>query len=1045
MKTRILNTIIALAAAMALNVACQHEDFLLPDTGGIKDGYVKLSFNVEVPDMQVVQTKAVDPDGGGVQQISVFCFDANGLFITVTTAKVAGNASELMLSGTFETSVPEHTVTLQLVGNQNLTYFREENYRGMSEVDVMASLEASAGRMIYWARETVENISSYDSPSNSLKLLRNQAKISLNVDASKTDFQQKGWIVVNSNAFGTVAPYSPDHGGFVAPTTSSPFVTLPENRAKLGDYLDVRSSADEYIFETENTPADPVDFIVKGSYPGGEDMYYRISLMDESGDYVMIMRNHHYTVNIVGDLYYGQPTFQEALEAPATNNVWVSVSDKITTVQDSRNYLEVEKTFVVIGEDEFKEPNTYYLHYTVKNMDNSVPTQAQVSWLEGNEVAQPGFTHDFEPATGEGRIVVTLNQMGDLQKREGTLYVKYGRLTRTIKVITVKEQNFEPAWITTNIYGKEAGENVTMMFMVPEGCPAELFPMDVLLSVNDMDIRNASGMMLPIIREDDPRYGEDNGIGYKYVLTVTEPGMQRAYFKSILDHTEAEEMTVDVTVEAPHFRSLTKTATFQSAVDTRILIHNLSSYVGNMPADEYIYYYLVPQKINAPVEFDTHLGQVVNTAAEADITLTNPRGVETHFKYISPNDDFDAAGGYDVDEFLLYSQNLEHNHDHSGDFYFDFYTGLDPANWEATGGRVLGFFRNEIPGTSDYGATLHLKTNKPKADEVVRIASNVYGATSVTTGNPGSLASTGYIAPGGKNTGSGLYKSCVFELSTFHPFHFAATVSSGGTVVGENIQGQMEEVVDDVLLSYVPGQTINIEFDVTSFKSTIRGNDGEILPDDRQVSVDPFGTAFDIYIDAPMLQIDETSEVYTSGKVTKHPTIEGRYVYHVDADRDTERSGTLVATEDIKTSESQVGERKRIPFKTKSIVSAGEIVISSDESKVVYYQKRFRIQNSSMTGRIQYRKDGTVTDIPQNAFVPFEVEPTYNRIGTVTVHDGGQYELRLRGEYRYDWTTDNVKFQYVDGNVTYEALFDNLNALYSATGPIILEPVVTTP
>jgi hypothetical protein len=186
---------------------------------------------------------------------------------------------------------------------------------------------------------------------------------------------------------------------------------------------------------------------------------------------------------------------------------------------------------------------------------------------------------------------------------------------------------------------------------------------------------------------------------------------------------------------------------------------------------------------------------------------------------------------------------------------------------------------------------------------------------------------------------------------------------------------------------------------VTSFKSTIRGNDGEILPDDRQVSVDPFGTAFDIYIDAPMLQIDETSEVYTSGKVTKHPTIEGRFIYHVDADRDTERSGTLVATEDIKTSESQVGERKRIPFKTKSIVSAGDIVISSDESKVVYYQKRFRIQNSSMTGRIQYRKDGVVTDVPQNAFVPFEVEPTYNRIGTVTVHDGGQYELRLRGEY----------------------------------------------
>lgn len=1041
MKTRITTAIIALAGILALNVACQREDYLLPEAPGTQDGYISLRFNVEVPDMDIVQTRAVDPDGGGVQQISVFCFDKNGLFITVTTAKTDADSDTPSLSGIFETSVPEHTVTLQLVGNQNLTYFTEEKYRGMSEVDVMASLEASAGRMIYWARKTVAELPSYNSASNPVKLLRNQAKISLSVDASKTDFEQKGWIVVNSNAFGTVAPYSPDHGGFVAPTLSDPFVTLPDNKAKLGDFLDVRTSAEEYIFETENTPADPVDFIVKGSYPGGEDLYYRIALMDEAGNHVMIMRNHHYTVNIVGDLYYGQPTFLMALEAPATNNVWVSVSDNIAQVQDSRNSLEVEKTSVVIGEDEFKEPNTYYLHYTVKNLDNSTPSQAQVSWMEGNNVALSNFTHTFDASTGEGTILITLNQMGSLQKREGTLYVKYGRLSRKIKVVTVKEQNFEPAWVTTNIYGKEAGENVTMMFTIPEDCPAELFPMDVLLSVNDMDIRNASGMVLPVIRSGEEGYGDDNGIGYKYIVTVTEPGMQRVYLKSILDHTEASEMTVTLTIEAPHFRNLSKTATFQTAVDARILIHNLSTYVGATPADEYIYYFLVPQKINAPVEFQTHIGRVVNSAPAAGtgISLANPKGEVTHFEYIAPNVDFDAEGGYNVDEFLFYSQNLEHNHDYpSSEYYFDFYKDLDPANWSATGGRVLGFFRNASSGVPGQGATYHMKTNKPKSDEVIRIASNVFGATSVTTGTAGEKATTGYVAPDGKCTGTGLYKSCVFELSTFHPFHFAATING----VGSTVSGENEEVVDDVFLSYVPGQTINIEFDVTSFKSTIRGNDNTVLPDDSQVSVDPFGTAFDIYIDAPMLQIDETSDVYTSGKVTKHPSIPGRFVYHVAADRAAERSGTLVATEDTKTTESQTGERKSIPFKTRSIVSAGDIILSSDESKVVFYEKRFRVQNSSMTGRIQYRKDGNVLDVPAGSFVPFEVDPTYNRIGTVTVHSGGQYELRLRSEYRYDWNTDKVKLQFVEGGVKYENTFASLNALNSSIGPIILEPVL---
>ena len=1036
MKARILNTIIALAAILTLNTACQREDFLLPEGNVTQDGYVNLRFNVDVPDMDQVQTRAVDPDGGGVQQISVFCFDKNSLFITVTTAKVVSDSETLSLSGTFEATVPEHSETLQLVGNQNLTYFKEENYRGMSEVDVMAALEASAGRMIYWARQTVDELTA-DTSSNPVQLLRNQAKISLNIE---TSFISEGWVVVNSNAFGTVAPYSPENGGFVAPTVDAPFVTLPDNRSKLGDYLDVRNTTEEYVFETENSAADPVDFIIKGHYPGGESMYYRVSLIDENGDYVMIMRNHHYIVNVVGDLYYGQPTFQEALEAPATNNVWVSVSDNITQVQDSQHSLEVEKTSVVVGEDEFIDPNTYYLHYTVKNLDNSVPSAAQVNWMDGNNVALSNFTHNFDSTTGEGTLIITLNQMGNLQKREGTLFLKYGRLSRKIKVVTVKEQNFEPAWITTNVYGEEAGENVTMMFTIPDECPAELFPMDVLLSVNDMDIRNASGMVLPIIREDDTRYGEDNGIGYKYILTVDQPGVQRVYLKTILDHTESDEKTVNMTIEAPHFVSLTKTATFQTALNARILIHNLRSYVGAMPADEYIYYYLVPQKINAPVEFETHIGQVVSSASAADITLSNPNGVQTHFKYITPNVDFDAAGGYNVDEFLLYSQNLVHNHDYQGTFYFDFYKDLDPANWSASGGRVLGFYRNDNESQSA-GATFHLKTSKPKADEVIRIASNVYGATSVTTGNPGELANTGYVAPDGKNTGTGLYKSCIFELATYNPFHFAATVNGQGTAV----TGENEELVEDILLDYVPGQSINIDFDVTSFTSNLHANDGTILPLSEQVSVDPFGTAFDIYIDAPMLAIDETSELYTSGKVTKDPVIPGRFIYHVDADRSKERNGTLeAAVKDSKATVSQVGERKSIPFKTKSIVSAGEIVISSDESKVVFYQKRFRINNSSLEGRIQYEKNGVLTDVPAGSFVPFEVDPTYNRIGTVTIADNGNFELRLRGEYRYDWLTDKVKFQYVEEGVKYECTFNSLNALYNSLEgdqSIVLIPV----
>ena len=89
----------ALAAVLSISVACQHEDLMLPEGNVAQEGYINLSFAVQVPDMDVVQTKAVDPDGGGVQQMTVFCFDENDLFITTVTADIVPNTSNLSLSG----------------------------------------------------------------------------------------------------------------------------------------------------------------------------------------------------------------------------------------------------------------------------------------------------------------------------------------------------------------------------------------------------------------------------------------------------------------------------------------------------------------------------------------------------------------------------------------------------------------------------------------------------------------------------------------------------------------------------------------------------------------------------------------------------------------------------------------------------------------------------------------------------------------------------------------------------------------------------------
>lgn len=1050
MRNRMKYMMLAVLGAAAMTLSCQSEDLLIPEVSQVPEGYMTVEFRTDVPDMNEVHTRAVDPDGGGVQQIQVFCFDANGIFITTSKAVLDSDApaqgSAASLSGKVSATVPEHAVTLQLVGNQNLTFFEEDKYRGMTEVQVMASLEASAGRMIYWARKTVDELRQCTTPETAVKLLRNQAMVTLAVD-DDVDFEEKGWVVVNSNAFGTVAPFNPDTDRFEAPSIDNPFVTIPANNAKLGDYLDVRTNPEEYIFESVNNVAEPVEVIVKGSQNGGEDLYYRISIIDSNGEYLPILRNHRYTVNIVGSLYYGVKTFAEALETPPTNNVWVSVSDNIAQVQDSKFKLSVDETSVVIGENEFLLPDREYkLYYTVENIGGgSDVSEAEVSWVGANDVAKNDFDHSSVVSAGKvrGTITVYLNAMADKNKREGTLLVKHGRLSRKIKVITVKEQEFTPAWVTTNIYGGATGENVTMMFHIPEDCPAELFPMDVLVSVNNLDVRNASGMVLPVIVKGDEGYGEDNGIGYKYVLTVTEPGVQRVYFKTILGHETGDEVTI--TLEANNFKTLAKTATFKAETNYRILLHNLRSYVGAMPADEVIYYYLVPQKVNARVEFTTHLGQVYRNNpgnGRYDATFTDVLGTY-YVDYVTPNVDFPA----NVDEFLLYSENLDHNTDvqEGTTFYFDFYD-IDASAWSSTAGRVMGFFRN-TNGTPGEGATYHLKTNKPKADEVVRVASNPQGSISVTTGTKTRMAAMDYSVP--YCTGTGSYKSAVFELATFHPFQFSAQIKVGSATFGDKVVGETVNPTSDVVFEYRPGQSVNVEFDITSFKSSIQTE-----TDASQLSVDPFGTAFEVYIDAPMLELDESDAtiqgMLESGKIRKEGS---RVVYEVDADRDAERNyfpDTEALSHDGATLDlfrqsvdvDQTGERKVIPFKTKNIVSAGDITISSDEDVVVYYQKRFRVSNRSITGKILYRKGESTVPVPAGSFVPFEIEPSYNRIGTVSVGTEGAFELRLRAEYEYSWDRGTVKFQFTDtdGQV-YEKEYDSLSSLYDSlnTNDVILE------
>lgn len=1045
MIQRWIHAIMTLAAIAVLSVSCREDEWFDPSPAA-REGYVALQFSADVPAMEKVATRAVDPDGGGVQDMTLFCFDSYGLFITTVTAEVI---STDVSNGTFQAQVPENTRTVHFLANQVMTDFEQDQFRSKSEAEVMALLEGSSGRMIYWARFACDNSTDelkkqtiaqqMSGKGNSITMLRNHAKVSVNAPEDNGYFTVKGFAVYNTNAFGTVAPYHPEKGFNFTETDwlNDDFVTIPANDAKLSDVTDVTTNMGQYIFESENSADDPVSIVLYGRNAGDtEDRYYRVMLVDEEGDQILIRRNHDYQLNITGRLSFGQTTFAEALEAAATNNVWISISDRVNEVEDSEYILTVEQTDYVLGSE--LAGSAYTLSYTVKGKDGKKITEAdkaEVTWID-NLVAQQGIANTFkigDDGVGRGTIIINLLSMGANEKLEGTLLVKHGRLQRKIKVIMVKEQSFAPSWVGTQIYGgidqsdpTKDRSHVTVMFTVPETAPAELFPLKVYISVGGLDIRNASGMELTVVRNGDKDWYSSGDItpesDYKYLYIVEQPGVQRVYFENIL--SQNEDYQGQLYIEAEHFETMTRAFTY-SGTRKSITVEGLKAYnaqgggIEGYPDDELILYRLVPQKRHANVQFDLQLREKTGD------------DLEDHQK----GDPFNAG---EKDEFLLYSRYLDYYEDNetgqAGVDAFDctFYPEASQSWWQTnnpSGGRMLMFKpRQEIidnppQGTGKY--SIHMKSNRPKSAEVIRIASNINGTNAVLPEDNNGV---------NNEYGGNSYRSVTFELANYNPFRFGARLNynnEGEQGKEPDREGKTEEVPElltPLEWTYEPGKPVDIAIDITSFA----GSDGN--------SVDPFGEEFEIYIDAPMLALGSNAGL--DDKL--YEASSGRFVYKVDADREEERiyfSGSKVINEDNTPGENvnQSGERKTLHFTTKSIVSAGDIVISSNKEQVVFYSKTFRVTNKSMGGSIYYTDEsGSRQPIPSSAFVAFERVSNSSRIGAVTVTASGRYELRLRKEYTFDWYTNPVQFHYELNGKVYHCTYESLSELFKSQEDVIL-------
>ena len=114
----------------------------------VPEGYTYVEFTANITDMNEV-TRAVDPDGLTLNNMTLFCFNEFGLYISSEVANLTTYNED---SGHFTPVIPNNTQIIHFIGNHSEGLFDESEFPGQTESMVIANMEGGSGMLVYWSR-----------------------------------------------------------------------------------------------------------------------------------------------------------------------------------------------------------------------------------------------------------------------------------------------------------------------------------------------------------------------------------------------------------------------------------------------------------------------------------------------------------------------------------------------------------------------------------------------------------------------------------------------------------------------------------------------------------------------------------------------------------------------------------------------------------------------------------------------------------------------------------------------------------------------------
>lgn len=524
------------------------DETMMQNNGEITaNGDIHLKVTAHIPAPKQVITRDIDPDGLGVNSLWLFCFNDFGEYIGRREVVNFENAGGGKYS--FEVDVPSSTNVIHFLSNVYLDEFNDRDNFGRNETTVIPSFVSASGRMSYWGRSDLATLQS----GENVELYRNQAQVHWNTNLPQ-GMTIYGYGICNRRAWGTLAPFNTEaeQGSPFDFTLANPYVTEPAEEYQIlasdpteATVQGAESEGDpHYIFENPNTLDAPVFAVMKISINNQTEddaKYYKIMFVDDEKNQLEIYRNYEYVIRITGlPTSMGYDTFEEAKNGVAANNAWVSVDPEIPELTDGRNTVSITNGTTQV----FTTGGNQSIAFTYDGNTSDI----SVEWLEdGRNVSNSAPT--LTSSGNDHSINMILNTPTD-EPRMGTLLLRTGEFTRQIKVYLVRPFSFEPVWVSTGV-PMNKGEQMSMTFVIPDNYPAELFPIECKIATNKMNANDDLGEQLPIIIEKcEYDVTDDNGqtvhvtsdLGYKYVYTATEPGVQEIFFT--LNTSDGEDFGV---------------------------------------------------------------------------------------------------------------------------------------------------------------------------------------------------------------------------------------------------------------------------------------------------------------------------------------------------------------------------------------------------------------------------------------------------------------------------------------------------------------------